>query len=128
MLAPRNVITEALAELREIWPSDSHEMASQLYCKRISASVKKHLIPLGIARLHDLRRTFVQSAYQLFNERDAVLVGFASTVLGHKKKLSKRIMTYLMIRTTNSPSLDLIFNLSKRSDLKACEPEPQKNL
>ena len=63
--------------------------------------------------MHDLRKTFAQLAYLHFNERGSVLPAFASTVLGHKRPLSKRIMTYLIIRTVDMPSLETIFALAK---------------
>ena len=128
VLAPRSALCEAISELRELWPSDSHKQASQLYCRKISAAVKRHLAPLGIGRLHDLRRTFVQMSYPLFNERDVVLPGWASRVLGHKSKLSKRIMTYLIVRTTNAPPLNMIFDLAERDDLREDRPEEQSLL
>ena len=113
LLAPREALVAALRELRDQWPSDSHAEASQLYAKKLAIAHKKHLRPLGVQRMHDLRKTFVQLAYLHFNERGSVLPAFASRSLGHKRPLSKRIMTYLIIRTTDMPDLKTIFALAK---------------
>ena len=123
LLAPQKAIAAAVADLRSMWPSDSHRQASYLYAHRLTKAVKIHLKPLGIMRMHDLRKTFAQIAFKFFNERDSVLPAFASKVLGHKKALGRRIMTYLLIRTSSPPDIDLIFQLARRSDLHSSMPE-----
>lgn len=117
LLAPREALMDAIREIRSHWPADSHEEASELYAHKLAAAAKEKLRPLGIKRMHDLRKAFVQIAYEHFNERGSVLPAFASNVLGHKSQLSKRIMTYLIIRTTNMPPLEDIFRHSKMRHL-----------
>lgn len=84
LLAPRTALVEAIREARAQWPSDSHEEASGLYSSKMAAAHKKHLKPLGVRCMHDLRKTFAQLAYNYFNERGSVLPAFASTVLGQE--------------------------------------------
>ena len=127
LLAPRALLMKTLNEIRSHFPSDSHKEASKLYSSRISVAHAKHLRPLGLRRLHDLRKTFIHMAYAHFNERGSVLPAFASTVLGHKSPLSQRIMTYLIIRTTETPNLQEIFDLSS-CGLDARKPEPHSGL
>ncbi len=111
LLAPRAMIVEALRELRSLWPAKSHEEASKLYGHTLAAAHKKHLRKLGVRRMHDLRKTFAQLSFSYFNERDSVLPAFASMVLAHKRPLSKRIMTYLVIRTADQPTLQDLFRM-----------------
>ena len=125
LLAPRQSIQDALVDLRSMWPSDSHRQASGLYAKMLTKAVRQHLRPLGIIRMHDLRKTFVQMAFPLFNERDSVVPAFASKVLGHKSTLSHRIMTYLVTRTSTPPNIDLVFSLANRNELHSSQPEYQ---
>jgi Telomere resolvase len=128
LLAPRVMLVEAIREVRDHWPSDSHSEASALYGNRLAAAAKKHLRSLGIKRMHDLRKTFIQIAYAYFNERESVLPAFASSVLGHKSELSNRIMTYLIIRTKNMLPLQEIFNHGRMSHLRIEKAEYHEEL
>jgi hypothetical protein len=127
LLAPRDMIQAAVKFIREEWPSDSTAQASELYGYRLAAATHEHLVPLGVTRMHDLRKTFATTAHQLFNENELALPGFASYVLGHKRALSNRIMTYLIIRTTSCPTLDCIFGMCG-SKLSSDKPEYNERL
>lgn len=110
LLAPRDQIVIALERLRDLWPSDSHTQASKLYGSAVSRAVKKHLAPCGIKKLHDLRKFFAVVSHKHFNERNLSLPAYASWVLGHKRKVSTKILTYLSIHCTNDPGLQSIFH------------------
>jgi hypothetical protein len=125
LLAPRPRLVGGINHLRDHWPSDDHKQASKLYAKKVSLCVKKHLSSFGIHKLHDLRKFFVMVAFEHFNERKASLPAFSSFVLGHKRKVSKRILTYLSMRVQNQPDLNWIFQIS---GCKLCIATPEQSV
>jgi len=125
LLAPRARIWGAVRNIRDQWPSDNVAQASSLYAHKIGKRVKQLLVPLGVNRLHDLRRTFAQMAYRHFNERNSVLPAFASFCLGHKGTIGSRVMTYLLCRIDNFPDLDWIL-CNSGADEGVCAARPEK--
>lgn len=122
LLAPREQMNAALAALREAWPSDTHQQAGRLYAKKIARSVKRELSEFGIHKAHDLRKFFAPVAHRYFNNRQA-LPAFASFVLGHKRTVSTRILTYLSLNVIDIPHLQWIFDHSVSHGLREDRPE-----
>jgi hypothetical protein len=127
LLAPRDRLQRALLYLRDHFPSDDHRHASRLYGAKIAAHVKKVLRPLGVEKLHELRKTFALLAYGYFNETNSSLPAFASSVLGHKRIVSSKVLTYLSVQVDNMPSMQWLL-LNTKSGLRHDRPEKEANV
>jgi hypothetical protein len=110
LLAPREKVVRAIENLRDMWPSDNHKQATSLYGSRAARCMKKNLGPHGVGKLHDLRKFFALTACKHFNERNMALTAFSSFVLGHKSRVSKKILTYLSINLHSDPGLQWLFD------------------
>jgi hypothetical protein len=122
LLIKQERFSKCIKFVRSHLPAATKQQASELYEHKFLEITHKYLHPLHVKKTHDLRKVFVLIAHNLFNENNASIPNFASFVLGHKRSVSGRILTYLNTRVHDLPDLSWVLSESK-SGLSSAHPE-----
>ena len=122
LLCTRVRLKRAYEYFRDNFPSDTVEQAASLYGKKVVNHVKLTLGDLGVTEVRGLRKIFVAMAYTYFNNNKSSITFFASMVLGHKRRVSSQVLTYMSASVTNIPTLDWILKKSD-ANLSCTRPE-----